>query len=107
MREISSATVLPVVISTMMDMTILSLEQAITTIGKVVHISIGAVTVILWMPIQIRSLTDEEDNNSCFGFGYPAVYDIDNDGYDDIIWVHSHQTIGQVELISTMGTQRN
>ncbi|MFH1718217.1 MAG: ankyrin repeat domain-containing protein [Planctomycetota bacterium] len=32
----------------------------------------------------------EEEKGSQFGWGYPAVYDIDNDGYDDIIFGASH-----------------
>jgi len=32
-----------------------------------------------------KIFTGEEEERGCLGLGYPAVYDIDNDGYDDII----------------------
>ena len=32
-----------------------------------------------------KIFTGEEEERGCLGLGYPALYDIDNDGYDDII----------------------
>ena len=32
-----------------------------------------------------KIFTGEKEERGCLGLGYPAIYDIDNDGYDDII----------------------